>query len=106
MSVYLREVKTENGWVQGIPAADPRITAFKGVPFAKPPVGELRWRAPQSAEDWDGIRPCKEFAPISMQTPPGLDPDNIYTKKWHVDPSPQRATPALLEQLDTPKDRR
>ena len=35
----LRQVKTENGWVRGIEAADPRITAFKGVPFAAPPTG-------------------------------------------------------------------
>ena len=36
----LRQVKTENGWVKGIEAADPRITAFKGIPFAAPPVGK------------------------------------------------------------------
>ena len=36
----LRTARTENGWVKGIEAADPRITAFKGLPFAAPPVGE------------------------------------------------------------------
>ena len=41
----LRQVRTENGWVRGIEAADPRITAFKGIPFAAPPVGDLRWKA-------------------------------------------------------------
>lgn len=45
----IRTVKTENGSVRGIEAADPRITAFKGIPFAAPPVGENRWRAPQPA---------------------------------------------------------
>ena len=34
----LRVVKTENGWVRGIPAADPRVTAFKGIPFALPVI--------------------------------------------------------------------
>ena len=34
----LRKVQTENGWVRGIEAADPRITAFKGIPFAAPPA--------------------------------------------------------------------
>lgn len=43
----IREAKTENGWVRGIEAADPRITVFKGIPFAAPPIGENRWRAPQ-----------------------------------------------------------
>lgn len=102
MSVFLRKVKTENGWVQGIPAADPRITSFKGVPYAKPPVGDLRWRAPQKADDWEGVLPCKEFAPISMQTPPGLDPNNIYTKEWNVDPEIPMSEDCLYLNIWTP----
>ena len=81
----LRTVRTENGWVKGIEAADPRITAFKGIPFAAPPVGENRWRAPQPCEDWDGVRECYRFAPISMQSVPGIG-DNVYIREWHVDP--------------------
>ena len=52
----LKVVKTENGLVRGIPAADPRVISFKGIPFAAPPTGDLRWRAPQPAADWDGVR--------------------------------------------------
>ena len=52
----LRIVKTKLGTVEGIPAADPRITAFKSVPFAKPPVGDLRFAPPQPAEPWEGVR--------------------------------------------------
>ena len=81
----LRVVKTENGWVKGIPAADPRITAFKGIPFAAPPVGDLRWKGPRPAENWEGVRECYTFGPIAMQKYPGLDPDNIYTREWNVD---------------------
>ena len=81
----LRTARTENGWVKGIEAADPRITAFKGIPFAAPPVGENRWRAPQPCEDWDGVRECYRFAPISMQSVPGIG-DNVYIREWHVDP--------------------
>ena len=54
----LRTVKTKLGTVEGIPAADPRITAFKAVPFAKPPVGDLRFAPPQPAEPWEGVREC------------------------------------------------
>jgi len=82
----LRQVKTENGWVKGIPAADPRITAFKGIPFAAPPVGDLRWRAPQPAKNWDGVLECYDFGPIAVQEVPGLDPNNIYSREWNVDP--------------------
>lgn len=81
----LRIVQTENGWVKGIEAADPRITAFKGIPFAAPPVGENRWRAPQPCESWNGVRECYRFAPISMQAIPGIG-DNVYVREWHVDP--------------------
>ena len=81
----LRQVKTENGWVRGIEAADPRITSFKGVPFAAPPVGKNRWREPRPCENWAGIRDASRFAPISMQWIPGLG-DDIYCREWHVDP--------------------
>ncbi len=81
----IRIAKTENGMVRGIEAADPRITSFKGIPFAAPPVGENRWRAPQPAADWEGVRDASRFAPISVQDTPGLGTD-IYCKEWHVDP--------------------
>ncbi len=81
----IRIAKTENGLVRGIEAADPRITAFKGVPFAAPPVGENRWRAPQPCENWEGIRDAYRFAPISVQDRPGMGTD-IYCREWHVDP--------------------
>ncbi len=83
----LRTAMTETGLVSGVPAADPRITVFKGIPYAAPPIGELRWRAPQPAIPWKGIRKCCEFGPIAMQDTPGLDPNDIYTKEWHVDSS-------------------
>ncbi len=81
----IREVKTENGWVRGIQAADPRITSFKGIPFAAPPIGENRWRAPMPCKDWDGVLDASRFAPISMQDTPGMS-DDIYCREWHVDP--------------------
>ncbi len=81
----LRYAQTENGTVKGLSADDPRVTVFKGIPFARPPVGINRWRAPQPAEDWDGVRECFEFAPISMQDVPGLSGD-VYCREFHVDP--------------------
>ena len=82
----IRKATVEGGVVRGIPAADPRITAFKGIPFAAPPVGENRWRAPQPVEPWNGELICAEFAPISMQPIPGLNKDDIYSREWNVDP--------------------
>ena len=58
-------VKTKYGAVQGV--EENGITAFKGVPYAKPPVGELRWRAPQLPEAWDGVRVCDHYGNVSPQ---------------------------------------
>ncbi len=63
----LLQVKTENGIVEGLPSGNQMISVFKGIPFAKPPVGDLRWKAPQPAEDWEGVRPCYKFGFIPMQ---------------------------------------
>ena len=46
----IKETRVENGKLRGIQCADPRVIAYKGVPFAAPPVGKNRWRAPQPAE--------------------------------------------------------
>ena len=98
----LKKVLTENGWVEGLPAADPRIIAFKGVPFAVPPVGDLRWRAPQPTKDWDGVLKCWKFAPISMQLKPGLDPTDIYAGEWNVDPEIEQSEDCLYLNVWTP----
>lgn len=79
----LRKVQVKNGVLQGLVGKDPRITVFRGVPYAKPPVGELRWRAPQPAEDWEGVRKCYEYADMAMmRVHPGLN-DDFYTKELH-----------------------
>ena len=62
----IRETRTENGLVKGIVGTNARVTVFKGIPYAAPPVGENRWRAPQPAETWEGVRECYEFGPIAM----------------------------------------
>ena len=54
----LRETVTENGRVRGVAGVNARITVYKGIPYAAPPVGDLRWRAPQPAADWEGVREC------------------------------------------------
>ncbi|MBN2425315.1 MAG: carboxylesterase family protein [Calditrichaceae bacterium] len=54
--------KVEQGWLSGTTGSDTSIMVFKGVPFAAPPVGELRWRAPQPPPAWEGIRKADEYA--------------------------------------------
>jgi len=81
----LRLTKTENGAVRGFPGTDARITVFKGIPYAAPSGGENRWKAPQPATNWDGVKDCYEFGQITMQQTPGKNPDAFYSKEWHVD---------------------
>jgi len=60
-------VKTQNGLLQGIANESNTVVAFKGVPFAAAPVGDLRWREPQPPYDWEGIRDASKFGPSAMQ---------------------------------------
>ena len=97
----IRTAMTENGAVRGIEAADPRITAFKGIPFAAPPVGQNRWRAPQPCPNWEGTLEAYRFAPISVQDTPGIG-DDIYCREWHVDPEIPMSEDCLYLNIWTP----
>lgn len=97
----LRETNTENGKVRGLPGNDPRITVFKGIPFAAPPTGENRWKAPQPCQNWDGTLDAYRFGPISMQDTPGLG-DDIYCREWHVDPEIPNSEDCLYLNVWTP----
>ncbi|WP_336773015.1 carboxylesterase/lipase family protein [Paenibacillus sp. MMO-58] len=101
----LRVVNVETGIVQGLPAADPRITSFKGIPFAAPPIGENRWRAPQPANPWDGILKAYEYSPIPLQVRQELDDNNIYTREWAVEPDIAMSEDCLYLNVWTPAKR-
>jgi para-nitrobenzyl esterase len=60
-------VRVAEGQLAGVPAAGPGVTVFKGVPFAAPPVGDLRWRAPKPAAPWQGPRKADAFGANCMQ---------------------------------------
>ncbi len=65
---FTEPVKVQGGLVSGVPGAHPGITAFKGVPFAAPPVGDKRWQAPQPPMPWTGVRKAAAFGPSCIQT--------------------------------------
>lgn len=94
---------TESGEIQGIFGYDPRITVFKGVPYAAPPVGELRWRAPQPMPKWEGIREAFEYGPMSIQDVPGADPKEFWTRELHpAGPEFQMSEDCLYLNIFTP----
>lgn len=63
-------VRIESGLVSGVPGRDPSITAFKGIPYAEPPVGNLRWAEPRAPRHWEGIRGADHSATVASRTSP------------------------------------
>ena len=64
-------VRLETGLVSGVPGAFPEVRVFKGMPFAAPPVSDLRWRPPQPPKNWDGVRAADRFGDNCMQRSAG-----------------------------------
>jgi para-nitrobenzyl esterase len=83
-----QQVLTESGTISG--ARENGLSVYKGIPFAAPPVGDLRWRAPVHAAPWTGARRADSFAPACMQigvsmpgeTPPAVSEDCLYLNIW------------------------
>ena len=88
------QVRTQQGVLAG--SAAQGVESYKGVPFARPPVGPLRWRAPQPPESWHGERPAAEYGAICIQPPANGDPG--------VGPMPMRED-CLTLNVWTPADR-
>jgi para-nitrobenzyl esterase len=85
------QVKVQNGLIEGNYNTQDGIQTYFGVPFAKPPVGELRWKAPQPLDSWEGIKETKVFGPRPMQTlvfgdmksrSAGVSEDCLYLNIW------------------------
>src|SRR5262245_49875704 len=62
-------VKTASGVVEGTAEQGSTVRSFKGIPFAAPPLGDLRWQAPQPVRDWKDVRKADQFGPRCMQRP-------------------------------------
>ncbi|MFD0687315.1 carboxylesterase/lipase family protein [Actinomadura fibrosa] len=69
-------VAIDSGLVEGCPCRDRSVTVFRGIPYAAPPVGDLRWRPPRPPVPWDGVREAHTFGPICPQ-PPGAELDGL-----------------------------
>lgn len=90
-------VQVEGGLVQG--TAEYGLTVYRGIPFAAPPVADLRWRAPQPASHWEGVRAATKFAPGCMQggnPPSGKSEDCLYLNVWTPAKSAGDRIPVLV----------
>lgn len=98
------QIHVENGDLVGLPGRNPRLTVYRGVPFAAPPVGELRWRPPEPPVPWSGVRHAGRFGAICPQVPgpelAGLelpmDEDCLRLNVWTPTSHPQDRLPVLV----------
>src|SRR3981081_2486528 len=99
-------VKTDAGLVSGAAGTNTDVRVFKGIPFAAPPVGALRWKAPQPAVSWDGVRKAEAFGPRCMQgvgrrgragapPPPPTSEDCLYINVWTAAASASARPPVM-----------
>jgi para-nitrobenzyl esterase len=97
-------VKTANGIVEG--TTEPSgIHAYRGIPFAAPPIGDLRWKAPQPVKNWDGVKTTTAFGPRCMQgslfgdmvfRSNGMSEDCLYLNVWTPAKSASERLPVLV----------
>jgi para-nitrobenzyl esterase len=96
-------VHLDSGLISGVSGANPEVRVFKGIPFAAPPVGNLRWHAPQALARWEGVRKADEFGAICMQAaagrgsaPPKMSEDCLYLNVWTAAKSAGDKRPVLV----------
>lgn len=98
-------ITTANGKLSGTRDATTGVHRFAGIPFAAPPVGDLRWQAPQPVQPWSGTRDATSFGPRAMQLPVfgdmnfrsnGVSEDCLYLNVWTPGPSSSAGLPVLV----------
>jgi para-nitrobenzyl esterase len=98
-------VKTSVGVVEGTADPGTGVRTFRGVPFAEPPVGDLRWKPPQPLKKWKGVRQATQFGPRCMQAPVfgdmnfrsgSMSEDCLYLNVWTPARSAKERLPVLV----------
>ena len=84
--ISLNSVTITGGKISGKTGTDPKVLTFKGIPFAAPPVGDFRWKAPQPVVSWQGTKNCDTFGPSAWQNPPV--PFLVYTSEFLIPAEP------------------
>ena len=94
-------IQVTGGKVQGIDSKEPGVALFKGIPYAAPPVGELRWRLPQPVIPWKGVKKCDTWSNIAPQ--PYQRPGAFYFKEFYWEDDWTRSEDCLYLNVWAPK---
>jgi len=100
-------VRTESGSLSGTRSADGQVHIFKGIPYARPPLGPLRWRAPEPPEKWSGVRRAEKFGPrctqperaansVSYFAPEAQSEDCLTLNIWTAAPERSAKSPVMV----------
>lgn len=90
----------EGGKIQGLLTETEGVYVYKGIPYAAPPVGDLRWKVPQPVVPWDGVRQCSEFSCAAVQ--PAHGQHGLYEKEFYFKGDPPFSEDCLYLNVWTP----
>ncbi|MDP9040387.1 MAG: carboxylesterase family protein, partial [Bacteroidota bacterium] len=80
------QIKVEGGYISGIVNSAGDIHIYKGIPFAAPPIGYLRWKAPQAVQSWNGTKVCDRYSASPMQAKPA--PFSMWSEEFMIPKEP------------------
>ena len=92
-------LRVDGGLLAGVPGIDEGITAFKGIPYAAPPLADLRWRAPQPVVPWQGVRKAEKFSEPCTQMQRNAvigSEDCLYLNVWTGAKSASERRPVIV----------
>ncbi len=90
----------DGGKIEGVPGDVPGLTIYKGIPYAAPPVGDLRWKKPQPVIPWTGVRKCDKFGAASLQSDRVIG--SFYWREFFQSGDPERSEDCLYLNVWTP----
>lgn len=94
-------IQVEGGLISGVNGERSDVIIFKGVPYAAPPVGDLRWCPPKPVIPWEGVRKCDTFGKICPQ--PFQPEEGFYRKEFYDEPDPETSEDCLYLNIWLPK---